>query len=94
MDKNSFNPINYIATTNLILILKNFIAMQSIIFFPYIKHSVILAFLFSIFQSFLIIYYIFNGDKFTANVSKFISNKFSMTPRMTHAVKISASARL
>jgi len=74
IDSNLFNLKNYIASTNLLLILKNFIAMQSIVFFPYIKYSVNISFLFSIFQNLVIFYFLLNGKKFKNNLTNLIKD--------------------
>jgi hypothetical protein len=74
IDKNIFNPINYIPNTNILLILKNFISMQSIVFFPYIKYSVNASFFFSLFQNLLIIFYLLKNQNLMNNFNNFIKN--------------------
>lgn len=74
IDGNFFDISSYISTANIFLIFKNFIAMQSIIYFPYIKYSVNTSFLFSIVQNLLIIYFILNQQKFKENLKNFITN--------------------
>lgn len=73
-DINFFDLSNYIANTSILVIFKNFIAMQSIVFFPYIKYSVNISFIFSAFQNLLILYFIFNQRKFKENLKHFIKN--------------------
>ena len=70
-DTNFFDLSNYIASTNILLIFKNFIAMQSIVFFSYIKYSVNISFIFSAFQNLLILYFIFNQRKFKEKFKTF-----------------------
>ena len=55
-DNSSFNPMNYIFSANIFLIFKNFISMQSIIYFPNVKYSLNFSFIFSIFQNLIIIF--------------------------------------
>lgn len=70
----SFNPMNYIFSADIFLILKNFISMQSIIYFPNVKYSLNFSFIFSIFQNLIILFYLFRNQNFIISFKSFLKN--------------------
>jgi hypothetical protein len=68
-DKDSLK--HYIPTFNLLLIFKNLLSMQSIVFFPFLKISIYLSVVVSFFQNLLIFKFLINKKNFFSNIKIF-----------------------